>query len=220
MRTDLTELVFILDRSGSMHGLEADTIGGFNRVLEENQKLPGDANVTTVLFSHDVTLLHDRLPIGAVKPITDADYHVGGSTALLDAVGMAITKIVNVQRSLTDEYRAGKVQFIIITDGMENASREYTYDRIRRMISLEREQYGWDFLFLGANIDAIDVASRMAIAPERAVTAMSDSAGVQLQYEAVCDATTELRLTPPDGARPTARWKARVESDQKRRGRR
>ena len=219
MRTDLTELVFILDRSGSMHGLEADTIGGFNRVLEENKILPGDANVTTILFSHDVTLLHDRLPIAAVKPITDADYRVGGSTALLDAVGGAIAKIVNVQRSLTDEYRAGKVQFVIITDGMENASREYTYDHIRRMISHEREKYGWDFLFLGANMDAVDVASRMAIAPERAVTAMADHEGVQLQYEAVCLATAEMRSAPTCASSPNANWKARVESDQKRRSR-
>ncbi|MGN0778571.1 MAG: hypothetical protein ACI4MJ_05440 [Aristaeellaceae bacterium] len=209
MRNDLTELVFILDRSGSMYRLEKDTIGGFNSVLERNKALPGDANVTTVLFSHRCTLLHDRQPIRSVAPMTDRDYHPHGSTALLDAVGMAIRKIDNVQAHTAEAYRAGKVQFVIITDGLENASREYSAARVKQMIHDRQEQQGWDFLFLGANMDAIGTAAEMGIAADRAVTAMADRQGVSLQYEAVARATTSFRQCNSR----SADWKEQVEKD-------
>lgn len=208
MRKDLTELVFILDRSGSMHGLEADTIGGFNSVLASNQALEGDANVTTILFDDRVQLLHDRQPVKSVAPITGKDYYVRGMTALLDAVGMAIRKIDNVQAHTAEDYRAEKVQFVIITDGMENASREYSLARIRQLIDQRREM-GWDFLFLGANMDAVGVAGEMGIHHDRAVTAMADKQGVPLQYEAVACANAQFR----SGCAPTGDWKARVEAD-------
>lgn len=213
MRNDLTELIFILDRSGSMAGLEADTIGGFNSVLKRNKELPGDALVTTVLFSHEWKLLHDRQPIQAVLPITEKDYFVGGSTALLDALGEAVRKIENAHEHIADEYRPGKVQFVIITDGQENASRKWHLSELRRLIDAKREQ-GWDFLFLGANMDAITTAESMGIHRDRAVTAMSDKAGVPLQYDAVACATADLRMGRPLGSA----WKQAVEKDTRKRG--
>ena len=214
MRNDLTELVLILDCSGSMAGLEADTIGGFKSVLERNKALPGDAVVTTVLFSHDSRLLHDRQPIQAVMPITREDYQVGGSTALLDAIGGAVEKVAAAHGHIAEAYRPGKVQFVIVTDGQENASRRYHLQDIRRMIDSKRE-LGWDFVFLGANMDAITTAEGMGIHRDRAVTAMSDAAGVPLQYDAVARATMEFRM----GSAPSAAWKADVEKDTKARGR-
>lgn len=214
MRNDHTELVFILDRSGSMHGLEANTIGGFNRVLDEHRALPGTENVTTILFDDEITLLHDRLPIGAIRPITAADYRVGGCTALLDAVGYGIDKLVRVQDALGDTHRAGKVQFVIMTDGQENASSKFTLADIRRSIAQRQEKDGWDFLFLGAGIDAVETARSMAIPAERAVTAVHDSMGTTVQYEAVACATAEFRRS---GARGRA-WKQAVEADTASRG--
>ena len=216
MRNDLTELVFIIDRSGSMHGLEKDTIGGFNSVLAQNKALPGDANVTTILFDHDITLLHDRLPIQAIAPITEDDYRVRGSTALLDAIGAGIEKIAAVQRHTAEAFRAGKVQFVIITDGMENASRRYRLSQIREMITHQQQEYGWDFLFLGANMDAISTAADMGIHADRAVTAMSDKEGTGLQYQAVAQANMAYRA----GHAPTAAWKQAVEADTAKRGKR
>lgn len=212
MRNDLTELVFILDRSGSMQGLENDTIGGFNSVLERNKALPGDANVTTILFDNRIEILHDRQPIRSVAPITESDYYVRGSTALLDAVGQGICKIDNVLKHTAEDYRAGKVQFVIVTDGMENASYEYTLPRVKQLISQRREQ-GWDFIFLGANMDAVSVAENMGIHHDRAVTAMADHQSVPLQYEAIACATEAWR----GGYEPTADWKRHVEDDTKKR---
>ena len=214
MRNDLTELVFILDRSGSMHGLEKDTIGGFNSVLERNKALPGDANITTILFDHRFTILHDRQPIRSVAPITEHDYSPSGMTALLDAVCQAIRKIDNVQAHTAEDYRAGKVQFVIITDGMENASTEYSAQRVKQMIRDRQEKNGWDFIFLGANMDAIAVAADMGIQADRAVTAMADAPGVFLQYEAVADANASYRQT----SERSASWKRRVEEDTACRG--
>lgn len=214
MRNDLTELVFILDRSGSMHGLEKDTIGGFNSVLERNKALPGDANITTILFDHRFTILHDRQPIRSVAPITERDYSPAGMTALLDAVGQAIRKIDNVMAHTAEDYRAGKVQFVIITDGLENASKEYSAQRVKQMIRDRQEKDGWDFIFLGANMDAIAVAADMGIQADRAVTAMADAPGVSLQYEAVANATTSFRET----RERSASWKRRVEQDTASRG--
>lgn len=214
MRNDLTELVFILDRSGSMHGLEKDTIGGFNSVLERNKALPGDANITTILFDHRYTLLHDRQPIRSVAPITERDYSPAGMTALLDAVGQAIRKIDNVMAHTAEDYRAGKVQFVIITDGLENASREYSAQRVKQMIRDRQDREGWDFLFLGANMDAIAVAGDMGIQADRAVTAMADAPGVSLQYDAIADANVSFRQT----RERSASWKRRVEQDTASRG--
>ena len=215
MRKDLTELVFILDRSGSMAGLEADTIGGFNSVLARNKELPGDAVVTTVLFDHEVKLLHDRQPIQAVLPITANDYYVGGSTALLDALGQSILKVDSAHAHIADAYRPCKVQFVIVTDGQENASRTWGLPSIHKLIDEHRER-GWDFLFLGANIDAISTAESMGIHRDRAVTAMSDGMGLPLQYAAVAAANTAFRT----GSANDASWKAEVEKDTKARRRR
>ena len=214
MRNDLTELVFILDRSGSMHGLEKDTIGGFNSVLERNKALPGDANITTILFDHRYTILHDRQPIRSVAPITERDYSPAGMTALLDAVGQAIRKIDNVMAHTAEDYRAGKVQFVIITDGLENASKEYSAQRVKQMIRDRQDKDGWDFLFLGANMDAIAVAEDMGIQADRAVTAMADAPGVSLQYDAIADANVSFRQT----RERSASWKRRVEQDTACRG--
>ena len=214
MRNDLTELVFILDRSGSMHGLEKDTIGGFNSVLERNKALPGDANITTILFDHRFTILHDRQPIRSVAPITERDYSPAGMTALLDAVGQAIRKIDNVMAHTAEDYRAGKVQFVIITDGLENASKEYSAQRVKQMIRDRQDKDGWDFLFLGANMDAIAVAEDMGIQADRAVTAMADAPGVSLQYDAIAEANVSFRQT----RERSASWKRRVEQDTASRG--
>ncbi|MGN1021805.1 MAG: hypothetical protein ACI4O7_15690 [Aristaeellaceae bacterium] len=209
MRNDLTELVFILDRSGSMHGLEKDTIGGFNSVLERNKALPGEANITTILFDHRFTVLHDRQPIHSVEPMTERDYSPAGMTALLDAVGLAIRKIDNVMAHTAEPYRAGTVQFVIITDGMENASMEYSVQRVKQMIRDRQQKEGWDFLFLGANMDAVSVAEDMGIHADRAVTAMADASGVALQYDAVAEANTSFRLS----RERSSAWKRRVEKD-------
>src|SRR5690554_6459471 len=158
MKKDLTELVFILDRSGSMNGLEMDTIGGFNSLLEKQKDERGEALVTTVLFDDDYELLHDRINIKGIKPITEKEYFVRGTTALLDAVGRTIQKFGNAQKHTAEEERAEHVMLVITTDGMENASREYTYGRVRQMVEHQKSKYGWEFIFLGANIDAIDVA--------------------------------------------------------------
>lgn len=184
MNAELTELVFILDRSGSMNGLEGDTIGGFNGMLAK-QKAEGDkVNVTTVLFDDEVEIIHDRFPIDIIEPLTEKEYFVRGCTALLDAVGESIKKIENVQKHLPEAHKAGKVIFVITTDGLENSSVEYTYNSIRKMIETKKE-CGWEFLFLGANIDAGKEAEKIGIARERAVTYENDHRGVEINYETV-----------------------------------
>ena len=184
MKENKTELVFILDRSGSMGGLESDTIGGFNGMLEKQKAEGEDVNVTTVLFDDKVDIIHDRFPIGIVEPLTDKDYYVRGCTALLDAIGLAVQKIENVQEHLPEEHKASKVIFVITTDGLENSSREYSYTQIRRMIEAKKE-LGWEFLFLGANIDAVGEAEKLGISRNRAVTYENDHEGVALNYEVV-----------------------------------
>ncbi len=188
-----TELVFILDRSGSMAGLETDTIGGYNSLLKKQQEARGAATVTTVLFDDRVELLHDRIPIQGVRPISEKEYYVRGSTALLDAIGHAITKTVQAQRHTAPDMRADKVLFVITTDGMENASREFSASKIKGMIRREQEEYGWEFLFLGANIDAVATAETYGIAPSRAVNYHADSRGTEVNYQAVSEAITQLR---------------------------
>lgn len=184
MNAELTELVFILDRSGSMNGLESDTIGGFNGMLTK-QKAEGEkVNVTTVLFDDEVEIIHDRFPIDIIEPLTDKEYYVRGCTALLDAVGESIKKIENVQKHLPEAHKAGKVIFVITTDGLENSSVEYNHNDIKRMIEAKKE-CGWEFLFLGANIDAGKEAEKIGIARERAVTYKNDHKGVAINYETV-----------------------------------
>ncbi len=218
MKKNLTELVFILDRSGSMGGLESDTIGGFNGMIEKQKKQKGEANVTTVLFDDKYELLHDRFPIAAVKPLTGRDYYVRGCTALLDAVGKTIQKMASIQRNLPEEMRAEKVIFVITTDGLENASREYGYTQIRQMIEREKEKYGWEFLFLGANMDAVAEARRFGINADRAVTFENDSEGVAMNYRLV-EQTIGCMRAASSMASVDGSWKKEIEEDFKKRGR-
>ena len=209
MKANRTELVFILDRSGSMAGLEADTIGGYNAMLEKQKKEAGAATVTTVLFDDKYELLHDRIDLKGIAPITDREYYVRGCTALLDAIGRTIQKIANAQKHTAPAQRADKVLFVITTDGYENASREYSYDQIRRMVEREKTEYGWEFLFLGANIDAISTARRFGIGADRAVNYHADSQGTQLNYQVVSETVSCMRA----GAPIAADWKKRIEED-------
>jgi len=213
MKKDLTELVFILDRSGSMAGLESDTIGGYNAMLKKQKAEAGEAIVTTVLFDDDYQLLHDRIDIRGIKPITEKDYYVRGSTALLDALGRTISKIGNAQRHTSDELRAERVLFVITTDGMENASREYSYAKIRHMVERQQQKYGWEFIFLGANIDAFDTAGRMGIRADRTANYHADSVGTELNFAAVSDAVTQIR-----GQKAIREdWKACIDADYRSR---
>lgn len=184
MNAKLTELVFILDRSGSMGGLESDTIGGFNSMVEKQKKDGNSVNVTTILFDYKIEFIHDRFPIEIIEPLTEDDYYVRGCTALLDAVGMAIEKTENVQKHLPEENKAGKVIFVIITDGLENSSDNYTYSEIRRKIEA-RKECGWQFLFLGANIDAGEEAEKIGIDRKRSVTYSNDSEGILLNFRTI-----------------------------------
>ena len=210
----MTELVFILDRSGSMYGLEQDTIGGFNSMLEKQRRESGEAYVTTVLFDNRVEFLHDRLPMQQVPSMTEKDYTVRGSTALLDAVGSTIKHIARIHKYAHPDHKPTNTLFVIITDGMENASRQYTYDKVKEMITHEQEKYGWEFLFLGANIDAISTARRFGIDEDRAVNYHCDSAGTALNYEVVSEAIRTVRACAP----LSRDWKARIDEDYKKRG--
>ena len=193
MKKGLTEMVFILDRSGSMAGLEADTIGGYNSMLAKQKALEGEALVSTVLFDHASTVICDRMPLSEVPEMTEEEYFVRGCTALLDAVGGAIHHIGNVHKYARDEDRPEKTVFVITTDGMENASKTYTYGRVQEMIKRQTEKYGWEFLFLGANIDAKAEAGRLGIRERRAVKYQNDKKGTALNYKVVGEAIAELR---------------------------
>lgn len=214
MKKDLTELVFILDRSGSMSGLESDTIGGYNSMLEKQKKEPGEAVITTVLFDDKYELLHDRINLRGIEPITDNEYFVRGSTALLDAVGKTINKIGNVQKRTANDERAEHVMFVITTDGMENASREFSYEKIRKMIEHQKSKYGWEFIFLGANIDAIATAERFGISKDRATNYNADSEGTLLNYEVISETVSCMRASRSIAEN----WKERIEEDFKKRG--
>ena len=214
MKKNLTEIVFILDRSGSMAGLEDDTIGGFNAMIRKQKDEEGEAYVSTVLFDNYSEVIHDRVDIKMVQPMTRKDYYVRGCTALLDAVGKSIHHIGNVHKYAREEDRPEKTLFVITTDGMENASREYTYDRIRQMIQRQKEKYGWEFLFLGANIDAAKEAARFGITEDRAANYHADSVGTAVIYEAVSEAVCNVRACRP----MSASWKRRVDEDYKKRG--
>jgi len=216
MKTNFTELVFILDRSGSMGGLESDTIGGFNSMLAKQQAEPGECRITTVLFDDKYEVLHDRVDIKAVRKITDSDYFVRGCTALLDAMGTTIKKMNKVRKSTAEKHQADKVVFIITTDGMENASREYTYDKIKSMVKQQKKKHNWEFIFLGANIDAIDVANRVGIAKNRTQNFHNDSAGVMLNYAVVSETVAMHRAAPACASIPD-NWGDKISSDFKSR---
>ena len=209
MNKNLTEIVFILDRSGSMAGLEADTIGGFNAMIEKQKREAGEALISTVLFDNVSEVLHDRVPVGKVAPLTDRDYTVRGCTGLLDAIGGAIHHIGNVHKYAREDDRPAHTLFVITTDGMENASRRYDSDTVKHMIRRQQERYGWEFLFLGANIDAVETARHFGIGADRAVNYHADRCGTRLNYEVVGETISSLRadraITPD--------WKDRIEAD-------
>ena len=215
MKKNLTEIVFILDRSGSMAGLEDDTIGGFNAMIQKQKAEEGEAYVSTILFDNYTEVIHDRVDIRKIRPMTRKDYYVRGCTALLDAVGKSIHHIGNVHKYAREEDRPEKTIFVITTDGMENASKEYTYDRVRKMIEHEQEKYGWEFLFLGANIDATKEAARFGITEDRAANYHADHEGTAVIYEAMSEAVCNVRACRP----MSADWKRRVDEDYKKRGR-
>lgn len=213
MKKDLTELIFILDRSGSMGGLESDTIGGYNAMLKKQMEAEGSAYITTVLFDDEYELLHDRINLKGVKPITEKEYFVRGTTALLDAVGKSIQKIVNVQRNTSNDEKAEKVLFVITTDGLENASREYSYTKVRAMIEKQKSRYGWEFIFLGANIDAVSEAEKFGIDSSRAAQFHNDKDGIELNYKVVSEAICELR-----SSKTISRdWKNQIDADYDKR---
>ena len=213
MKQDLTELVFILDKSGSMAGLESDTIGGYNAMLAKQKQEQGEAIVTTVLFDDHYELLHDRINIRGVAPITDKDYFVGGCTALLDALGRTIQKIAAVQRNTCAAERAGKVLFVITTDGLENASREYAYNQIRDLVTRQKEQFGWEFIFLGANMDAVATAASFGIAEDRAANFKADKDGISLNYATVNHVVSDIRAR----REIPKNWKDQLEKDSEQR---
>jgi len=211
---NITEIVFILDKSGSMAGLEADTIGGFNAMIEKQRKLDGDTWVSTVLFDNESTVLHDRIKLDRVPKMTDRDYTVGGCTALLDAIGGAIHHIGNIHKYARPEDIPAKTMFVITTDGMENASRRYDYEKVRKMIEAQKER-GWEFLFLGANIDAAAEAKRFGIDESHAANYHCDEAGTALNYEVLSDAICHVRTC---AAPLSADWKKKIDADYKKRG--
>ena len=213
MKKNLTELVFILDRSGSMAGLEKDTIGGFNAMLRKQKAEEGEAYVSTVLFDNVSEVIHDRVPIRELAPMTEKDYYVRGCTALLDAVGKAIRHIANVHKYAREEDRPEKTLFVITTDGMENASREYNYERVRRIIGEQKEKHGWEFLFLGANMDAAREAARFGIERDHAADYHADCKGTAVIYEAVSDAVCSVRASRS----VSAGWRRKVDEDYRNR---
>ncbi|WP_278886095.1 vWA domain-containing protein [Ruthenibacterium lactatiformans] len=210
----MTELVFILDWSGSMSGLEKDTIGGFNSMIEKQKKEAGEALVSTVLFDNESVVIHDRLPLDRVPRMTEKEYFTRGCTALLDAVGGATHHIGNVHKYARNEDVPEKTMFIITTDGYENASKRYDYEKVRQLIERQKEKYGWEFLFLGANIDAAAEAKRFGIGADRAVNYKCDEAGTALNYEVISEAVCSVRASRP----LSADWKKRIDKDVQKRG--
>ena len=213
MKKNLTEMVFILDKSGSMSGLEADTIGGFNSMIERQKREEGQALVSTVLFSDNSAVIHDRVDIAKVEPLTNRQYFVGGCTALIDAIGGAIHHIGNVHKYAREEDVPEHTIFVITTDGMENASHRYSSDQVKEMVKRQKEKYGWEFLFLGANIDAVETAAHFGIGEERAVTFHNDAMGQKLNYQVLSKTVSSLRACAPVGRE----WKEEIEEDFKSR---
>lgn len=215
MRKGLTELVFILDRSGSMSGLESDTVGGFNSMIEKQKKEPGEAVVTTVLFDDRYEVLHDRINLGELDGMASGEYFVRGMTALLDAVGRTIVSIADVQERTAEDERAEHVMFVITTDGMENASREFTYEKVKKMVEYRKSEFGWEFIFLGANIDAVKTAGRFGIGADRAANYHADSEGTSRSFYSIGEAVRNLRSSNAI----SREWKKEADEDFKRRGR-
>ena len=209
MNKNLTELVFILDRSGSMAGLESDTIGGFNTLIEKQKKEAGEAFVSVVLFDSECEVIYDRVDLKKIEPMTDRQYY-----ALLDAVGGAVKHIANVHKYAREEDKPGRTLFVITTDGLENASRRWSAEEVKRLVKRQQEEYGWEFLFLGANIDAVTTASHFGIRADRAVRYNSDHTGTALNYEIVSEAVCRVRA----GAPLKADWKEKIEEDYEARG--
>ena len=214
MKNNITELVFILDRSGSMAGLESDTIGGFNSLIEKQKKQDGECFVSTVLFDNESEVLHDRLKLCDIPKMTDEDYTVRGCTALIDALGGAIHHIGNIHKYARPEDVPEHTIFIITTDGMENASNRYSAVRVKEMIECRREEYNWEFIFLAANIDAVETAENIGIKRERAVNYNRDCAGIQVTYEAMSEAITAMRCSHTLDA---GEWRKNLDKDNKRR---
>ena len=212
----MTELVFILDRSGSMSGLEGDTIGGFNSMIGKQKREPGECLVSTVLFDNFSQVIHDRVPLERVPKLTEKEYFVRGCTALLDAVGGAVHHIGTIHKYARPEDRPEKTMFVITTDGLENASLRYDYSKVKHMIERQKEEYGWEFIFLGANIDAAQEAARFGIGADRAVRYQSDQEGTILNYEVISEAVSSVRACP--SAPLAAGWKDRIEADFRKRG--
>ena len=208
-KNNITELVFIIDRSGSMSGLEKDTIGGFNSMIEKQRKEEGECYVSTVLFDHETKVLHDRVKLSEVRPMTEEDYTVRGTTALIDALGGAIHHIGNVHKYARPEDVPAHTMFIITTDGMENASRRYTSDQVKQKIERQKEKYGWEFIFIGANIDAVETAARYGINSDRAVNYHADKKGTKVMYEAVANAVSYVR----DCGGISSDWRNYVDED-------
>ena len=209
MKKNLTEMVFILDRSGSMSSLESDTIGGFNGMIERQKKEEGEALVSTVLFSDESKVIHDRVDLQKIEPMTDKQYYVGGCTALIDAIGSAIHHIGNVHKYAREEDRPEHTIFVITTDGMENASHRYTSDQVKAMVQRQKDKYGWEFLFLGANIDAVETAAHFGIEESRAVNYHCDPIGQNRVYEGVDRAVRSVRAC----AKVDIDWKKDIEED-------
>ncbi len=209
MRKNRTELVFILDRSGSMAGLETDTVGGFNAMIEKQKRIKGEVLVSTILFSDESTVIHDRVNVNRVEPMTENTYTVGGCTALIDAIGGAIHHIGNVHKYIRKEDVPEHTMFVITTDGMENASRKYSSDKVKKMINKQLEKYGWEFIFLGANIDAVQTAANFGIREDRAVNYHADANGIKLNYEVLGEAICEMRAC---GALNES-WRSKIDKD-------
>lgn len=193
MRKELTEIVFILDKSGSMSGLEKDTIGGYNSMIEKQKKEDGEVIVSTVLFDEKMKVLYERFFLDQMKPMTKEDYIASGFTALLDAMGEAIYHIATIHKYAREEERPEKTLFIIITDGQENASKKYNYHQVKKMVENQKKKYGWEFIFLGANIDAVGEAAKFGIGTERAVNYKSDYRGTEMNYQVMSDTISHYR---------------------------
>ena len=213
MTNNITELVFILDRSGSMAGLESDTVGGFNSMISKQKKESGKCFVSTILFDNISEVLHDRVELSEIKPMTDKDYSVRGCTALLDAVGSAIHHVKNIHKYARKEDVPAHTMFVITTDGYENASHVYTAEKVKSMIEKQTKKAGWEFLFLGANIDAVSTAQSFGIGADRAVNYNCDSKGTVLNYDVMSEAISCVRQAMP----LQSNWKARIEEDYNKR---
>lgn len=212
---NITELVFILDRSGSMSGLESDTVGGFNTMIEKQKKQNAPCYVSTVLFNHTSEVLYDRVKLGEVQKMTEENFFVGGSTALMDAIGGAIHHIGNIHKYIRPEDVPAHTMFVIMTDGMENASRNYSSDRVKQMIERQKKRYGWEFLFIGANIDAVETAARYGIDADRAVNYHADKEGTRVVYQSVANAVCSVRANKE----LRADWSEEIDKDYQSRGR-